>query len=305
MKRIAQLLCRLLCIVALAGASAFAQSSATASPAANPVLASERTPALAQSNNAQPDNAWSDGAQANAAQATAAKPSAARTEEQSSVARLESSDLPAYDAGRPQLQSRANSAEALLPVATVLHLKLVMPISTVTARRGEKFFATLTQPVVVNGRTIIPSGTSVTCRVDDAHAGRRFAGKPSITVHAYSVHLPSGEVLDFSASVIDTSNPGRFDVDQEGRVRGIVFSTMNKIETGSLAGAGLITGAALAGPQGLFIGAASGAALGAGYILSRHKELTLPAGTELIFELDTPATVASAQGDEAQSNDPM
>jgi len=67
---------------------------------------------------------------------------------------------------------------------------------------------------------------------------------------------------------------------------------MDKIETGSLAGAGLIAGAVIAGgPAAIFIGAASGAAVGAGHVLVKHKDLTLPAGTELILELDAPATV--------------
>jgi hypothetical protein len=144
--------------------------------------------------------------------------------------------------------------------------------------------------VVVDGRTIIPSGTSVTCRVDGAHAGRRLAGKPSLTIRAVSVQLPSGEILDFTASVIDSATPRKLDVDQEGRVRGATFSPMDKIETGTLAGAGLIAGAVIAGPEGLFIGAASGAAIAAGHVLIKHKNLTLPAGTELIFELDAPAT---------------
>jgi hypothetical protein len=64
---------------------------------------------------------------------------------------------------------------------------------------------------------------------------------------------------------------------------------------GSLAGAGLIAGAVIAGPEGLFVGAASGAALAAGHIVVKHRNLTLPAGTELIFELDAPATTVRPQ----------
>ncbi len=154
------------------------------------------------------------------------------------------------------------------------------------------FFATLTSPVVVDGRTIIPSGTSVTCRVDGAHGGRRIGGKPWLAIRAVSVQLPSGEVLQFTASMIDTATPRKLDVDQEGRVRGATFSPMDKIETGALAGTGLIAGAVIAGgPAAIFIGAASGVAVGAGHTLIKHKDLTLAAGTQLIFQLDSPATV--------------
>ena len=196
---------------------------------------------------------------------------------------------------QPRLQPRFNSGETVLPTATVLRLKLVRAISTASARPGEQFFATLTRPVEVEGRTVLPAGTSVTCRVDSAHSARRFASKPSLTIKALSVHTPSGEVLDFTASVIDTATPRKLDVDQEGRVRGVTPNPMDKVEMGSLAGVGLIAGAVIAGPEGLFIGAASGAALAAGHIVVKHRNLTLPAGTELVFELDAPATITHPQ----------
>ena len=234
----------------------------------------------------------SSGAQSSGAQSTAARTNVVSREQSSGASRDDQLQAAALEPAQPQLEPRANVTETVLPVATVLRIKLVLPISTATARPGEKFFATLTSPVVVDGRTIIPSGTSVTCRVDGAHGGRRFAGKPSLTIRAVSVQLPSGEVLRFTASVIDSATPHRLDVDQEGRVRGKTFNPMDKIETGTLAGAGLIAGAVIAGgPAAIFIGAASGAALGAGHVLVKHKDLTLPAGTELIFELDAPATV--------------
>jgi hypothetical protein len=45
----------------------------------------------------------------------------------------------------------------------------------------------------------------------------------------------------------------------------------------------------------LLIGTASGAVLAVGHIIVKHRDLTLPAGTELIFELDSPATTARPQ----------
>ena len=64
---------------------------------------------------------------------------------------------------------------------------------------------------------------------------------------------------------------------------------------GSLAGVGAIAGAVIAGPEGFLVGTASGVMVAAGHIVVKHHELTLPAGTELIFELDAPATAAHPQ----------
>jgi hypothetical protein len=107
--------------------------------------------------------------------------------------------------------------------------------------------------------------------------------------------MPSGEQLTFSATVVDTGNPRHLDVDQEGRVRGATPNPMDNIELGALAGAGAVAGAVFAGPEGLLIGTASGAVLAVGHIIVKHRDLTLPAGTELIFELDSPATTARPQ----------
>ena len=55
---------------------------------------------------------------------------------------------------------------------------------------------------------------------------------------------------------------------------------------------GAIAGAVIAGPEGFLIGTAGGVMVAAGHIVIKHRELTLPAGTELIFELDAPATAS-------------
>jgi hypothetical protein len=202
---------------------------------------------------------------------------------------------PAAPAEQSGLQLRSNLVPAVLPTATVLRLKLDRPISTASARPGQQFTATLARPVDVNGRTVISAGSSVNCRVDGAHGARRFAGKPSLSIKAISVHTPSGEQLNFTASVVDTSNPQHLDVNQEGAVRGVTPNPMNKVEMGSLTGVGAIAGAVIAGPEGLLIGTAGGAVVAAGHMVIKHHDLTLPAGTELIFELDAPSSTTHPQ----------
>jgi hypothetical protein len=214
-------------------------------------------------------------------------PTPAPTQGQTQAEAIASADKP--------LQLRSTPEHIALPVATVLRLKLNRSISTASARPGEQFGATLTRPVEVEGRTIIPAGAVVNCEVKRTHGAHRFAGKPSLSVKALSVRMPSGEELSFTASVVDTSNPHSLDVDQEGNVRGNSTSPMDKVEVGSLAGVGAIAGAVIAGPEGFLIGTASGVILAAGHILIKHHELTLPAGTELIFELDAPATASHPQ----------
>jgi len=193
------------------------------------------------------------------------------------------------------LQIRTPAGASVLPTATVLRIKLNRPVSTASARPGQELEGTLTRPVEVDGRVVIPSGSRVNCRIESAHGPRRFAGKPSLAIKARSVRLPNGDELYFSATLVDTSNPHHLDVDSEGRVRGVTPNPMDKIELGALSGVGAITGAVIAGPEGLLIGTASGALVAAGHIVVKHRDLTLPTGTELILELDAPASFAPQQ----------
>jgi len=201
--------------------------------------------------------------------------------------------LPAISNQQHGLQLRSVPEHNVLPTATVLRLKLNRAISTASARRGEQFTATLARPVEVDGRALIPAGAIVNCQVERAHGARRFAGKPSLSIKALSIRMPSGELLSFTASVVDTTTPRKFDVNQEGSIRGASPNPMNKVELGALAGAGAVAGTVIAGPEGFLIGTAGGAAVAVGHIIVKHRDLTLPAGTELIFELDAPATTGS------------
>jgi hypothetical protein len=250
---------RLLCLATLTTAAAFAQTSTPDFVTSDPSLASETRTS----------------SQTNTAHSEIAAPSSTVSDT------------------RPNLQSRPLTEHALLPTATVLHLKLRVPISTTTAKPGQLFFATLSRAIDVDGRTVVPAGANVNCRIERAHGGRRIAGKPSLSIKALSVHMPSGEELNFTASVVDTDNPHHLDVDDEGRIRGSSPNPIDKIELGALAGSGALAGALIAGPEGLLIGTASGALVAAGHIMVKHHDLTLPAGTELIFELDGPATATN------------
>lgn len=259
---------RLLCVAALASA-AFAQTPTTSFVTSDPALAREVQTSRIQTEQARID-------QVPPMRTPVALPAAT-------------------SANQPGLQLRSIPEHTVLPIATVLRLKLTRELSTASALPGQQFTATLTQPVMMNGRTVIPAGAIVNCRVDRTHGARRFAGKPALSIKALGVLTPDGEELNFSASVVDTGDTRHLDVDEEGSVRGASPNPMNKIEMGTLAGVGAVAGAVIAGPEGLLIGTATGVVVAAGHIVVKHRELTLPAGTELILELDAPATTSRPQ----------
>jgi len=274
-------LCQLLCVVTLATV-AYAQSSSPSFVTRDPSLAGEM-PAHTT------------------ASAPIAKPSAATPQPSAPIAPAPKSAevhvLPAAMPAEPvhDLQVRIPEGAGMLPTATVLRVKLTHPISTAKARPGEQLWATLSAPVMVDGNIVIPAGAVVQCELKNAHGARRFHGKPLMTIRARSLRTPDGTTMSFNANLVDTGNPRRLDVDPEGRVRGSNHNPMNNVELATLTGVGAIAGTVIAGPEGLLWGTVSGAMLATGHIMVKHNELTLPAGTELIFELDGPAALVNPQ----------
>ncbi len=268
-------LCQLLCVVTFA-AAAYAQSSSPSFVTRDPSLAGEMP---ARTTASEP----------------VAKPSAATPKPSAPIAPApKSAEVHVLPAALPSeqvhdLQIRTREDSGALPTATVLRVKLTHPITTAKARPGEQMWATLSAPVTVDGNIVVPAGAVVQCEMKNAHGARRFRGKPLMTIRARSLRMPDGTEMSFNATLVDTGNPNHLDVDQEGRVRGTNHNPMNNLELATLAGVGAIAGTVIAGPEGLLFGTASGAMLAAGHIIIKHRELTLPAGTELIFELDAPA----------------
>src|SRR5437868_14473550 len=68
-----------------------------------------------------------------------------------------------------------------VPAGTHIHFKLKRTISSATAKAGEHVPAELTQPVVVDGRTIANAGAPAQVRVGTAEASGRIGGSAKLT----------------------------------------------------------------------------------------------------------------------------
>jgi len=185
----------------------------------------------------------------------------------------------------PVLTPRTSGESVLLPVGTAIYMKLQDTVSTSSSRPGDPFTATVTQAVQVNGQTVIPVGATVQGRITRLSQPRRILGRPSIDLRPDSVVLPSGKTLPISAVVVDTGNPRRLHVNEEGRINGPGVSKGDKIEGVALTGSGAVVGTVVAGPTGTVLGAAAGATATLGHWLVKRHSLSIPAGTEIILEI--------------------
>jgi hypothetical protein len=179
-----------------------------------------------------------------------------------------------------------------VPAGTALMVRLDTTLATFSNRVGDPFQAKVTQPVVVNGSTLIPVGATVEGRITKVSEPRRISGRPTIGILPEAVILPSGERYFLDATLTDTNIHGT-DVNQEGQFKGLSHDRRDTLETGGGAAGGMLIDGLVGGGPGLLIGGAIGAGSATAHWLAKHRSATLPAGTQLTLELNRPLTMGA------------
>jgi len=183
-----------------------------------------------------------------------------------------------------------------LPSGTALKMKLETTLATFSNQAGDPFQARVMQAVVLDGKTVIPVGTTVQGRVTRTSEPRRIAGKPTITLFPEALVMPNGDRFMLNATLVDTNRGHGTDVNTEGQFKGAGHDGKDTTEVAMGTGAGMLVGALAGGGKGLLIGGAIGAGATITHWLGKHRSATLPAGTELWMELSRPLVMNPATG---------
>jgi hypothetical protein len=186
------------------------------------------------------------------------------------------------------------SAQTALPTGTAVKMKLETSLATFSSKVGDPFSARVTEPVVLDGKTIIPIGATVEGRVTRANETRRIAGKPTIAIFPENLVLPNGDKFVLNASLVDTNAGHGSDVNSEGQFKGAGHDNRDLTEIGIGTGGGMLIGGLAGGGKGFLIGGAIGATVTVAHWLGKHRSAMLPAGTEMVMELNRPMTMTMA-----------
>lgn len=165
-----------------------------------------------------------------------------------------------------------------LPANTVVRVRLNQAMSSKTANVGDRFSATVTDPVHSSGGTVlIADGSKVWGRVTAVkRAGRSSPG--TLTVAFTSVVQPNGRSNPINASLYNDESGT---ADNEGTVKGKGQRKRDAVFIGGGAAGGALIGAIAGGGKGAAIGALIGGGLGIGARkYEKEKDADVKSGTE-------------------------
>ncbi len=165
-----------------------------------------------------------------------------------------------------------------IPSGTPVHIQMIDSVDSATNHTGDLFRASLTFPIVVNGESIVPTGTDVYVKLTNSSSAGRLTGRSELTLQLAR--------LDFQGKSYTLSSD---DYQQTGQSRG----KRTAIGAGVGAAVGAALGGIFGGGKGAAIGAGAGGGAGtAGAATTGNTQVRIPSETKLDFTLQQPVDVA-------------
>ncbi len=163
--------------------------------------------------------------------------------------------------------SSALAEQASVPAGTTLHCRLAQTITTQSNHRGDPFTATVSEPLIIDGREAIPVGARIEGRISWMQRPGRIRGVGEVRLTPEKVVMPDGSTVPLSAilSTVYGAEGARVK-GEEGGVKGSNSRMRDLEEIGAGMGGGGLVGTLFGGLHGAVIGGVIGGAAG----LVRH-----------------------------------
>jgi len=167
----------------------------------------------------------------------------------------------------------------LVPVGTNLKVRLEDTLSSKDSRVGDRFTATVLDPVRFNEATL-------TGHIASIQKSGKIKGRTSMNLDFATIRVSDGRSGTLHGYVTRVYGSESGQVDNEGGVSS-GSRTNQTLKRGAIgAGAGAVLGAIVGGGKGAAIGLILGGAGGAGSLaVQGSKELKLESGTELLVHV--------------------
>lgn len=192
------------------------------------------------------------------------------------------------DAG---IVTRVPLKDGEVPDGTIIKARLQEDLSTVSTKAGTRFTARVSEPMMRDGKVIVPRGSVLEGRVTWVRSGKRIGGAAALHLEPRLITLPDGSQYLIGARVIDTGDWDDTKVDNEGTILRSDHSKQTFGVMGLAAGGPMAAGAILGGVPGALIGAGIGAGVDTMLWLKQDHQTELPKDLELVFSLTEPMSI--------------
>ena len=191
-------------------------------------------------------------------------------------------------AGQPQPAQPQPPVPAHLTVkpGAFIMVRTTQGLSSDHNQQGDTFFATLAEPLIVDGVVVAQRGETVSGRVTEAQKAGRVEGTSKLGVELTGITLVDGQQVPIQSQMISHSGPTSV-----GRDVGAIGTTT---ALGAAIGAGADWG------RGAAIGAGAGAAAGIlGVLLTRGRPTVVYPESTLTFRINAPVEIATDRAPQA------
>ncbi len=138
----------------------------------------------------------------------------------------------------PEQQALATAPElAAIPAGTHARLLLLQPLSASENKQGDRFTARVLEPIVQDGKLLVPEGSVLQGHIGKIVPPRRLSRSGSLYLAFDSLKLPNGQAQTIAASLVGTAanqkDAGK--MDEEGGLHGNgrgVKSTLERFGVG-------------------------------------------------------------------------
>lgn len=200
---------------------------------------------------------------------------------------------------KPDTPQASPQSTVTIPAQTEAAVQLLSGLHTQVSHVGDPITARLLQPVFIEGRVALPTGSLIEGRITRIRTAGRMRRPAELALRFDRITLPDGQDQPILAGLSELGNPSSLNarLDSEGFLKGTKGFSWKGIAGGLLGIGGLATlhsqlaGAAALGTS-LPIG--GGAMLGYTFLWPKGNEVHLPPETQLRIRLHHPLTVRVA-----------
>jgi hypothetical protein len=161
-----------------------------------------------------------------------------------------------------------------LPAGANIVIRMIDAVDSEVSRVGQTFKASLDEPIVLDGNTVVDRGADVIVKLVDQKDSGKLTGTTQLTLDLVSMRV-GDRMVDINTQTVSQSSASR--------------GARTAKVAGGTAALGAIIGAIAGGGKGAAIGAGAGAAAGAGAeIVTKGQRVRIPSETRLTFLTDTP-----------------